>query len=79
MISWLYRRLTGILILLRERPIPGRVPRTELSICLTKNGKGVIIHRSINWLQIIVDAFSEGHEFNSRNQSHVVFDGQRML
>jgi len=67
MISRLCRTLTGILILLRERPIPGRIPRSELGICLAKDVKGVIVHRSIDWLQIIVDALSDGHEFNGRN------------
>lgn len=64
MISRLYRTLTGILILLGERPIPGRVPRTEIAICLTENVEGVIIHRSVDWLQIVVDTLSESHELN---------------
>ena len=79
LIPQLYSTLTGILILLRKGPVPGRVPISELGISFAKSVEGVIIHRSINRLQIIVDTLPDSHEFDGRNQSHVILDGQRML
>jgi hypothetical protein len=56
-------KLTSILVLLGERPIPRTIPIIELAIRLAQDVESVVIDRPVNRVQIIVDTFPDSHQF----------------